>query len=501
MKVWSREERSRTLTAKDYDELAHAHEQISHSIWRTQYHVQPVTGLLNDPNGFCWYKGKWHLFYQWFPFGPVHGQKHWYHVQSDDLVHFENVGLGMKPDTWYDNHGCYSGSALVEDDLVYFVYTGNNRDENYIRHPYQLLAGMNQDNRILKYEEPLIQEDKEYTEHQRDPKIFRRHEDEMYYILMGAQNLKKQGKFLMYRSNQIHTGWQKLGELKVRGMDDFGYMIECPDIEKIGDKYVLIFSPQGLPAHKDRFLNKFNNVCLVGDLDLYHMEFIPDGDLQMLDAGFEFYAAQCANQSLYKDAAILEGWFGCSDYTYPATDEEGWDGLISLPRQLTIENGKLMQRPVKDADSLKKDLIFEVRNGSIVKDQMHAEMPRACIMEVNNAEDKSLTLNLFTWGRERGFEISYDADKKKLTIDRSAMANQFNTEFGTSRSVHLDKGLSKMQIFVDHSAIEIFVNDGETVMSSRIFPEKSENMIRMAGSDIDIKVWLAGRSVQDDLKL
>ena len=160
-----------------------------------------------------------------------------------------------------------------------------------------------------------------------------------------------------------------------------------------------------------------------------------------------------------------------------------------------------MQRPVKDADSLKKDLIFEVRNGSIVKDQMHAEMPRACIMEVNNAGDKSLTLNLFTWGRERGFEIAYDADKKKLTIDRSAMANQFNTEFGTSRSIHLDKGLSKMQIFVDHSAIEIFVNDGEAVMSSRIFPEKSENMIRMAGSDIDIKVWLAGRSVQDEFKL
>ena len=501
MKVWSREERYRDLTAKDTQELMDLHQQVSKSIWRTQYHVQTLCGLMNDPNGFCYYNNQWHLFYQWFPFGAVHGQKNWYHVTSEDLVHWTNVGVGIRPDTWYDNKGCYSGSALPENDIVYFAYTGNNRDENWIRHPYQMLAGMNNEGKIIKYDDPIIEADPDYTEHQRDPKIFKREEDEMYYILMGAQNQDKKGKMLLYRSSQIHTGWKKLGELRVRGYDDFGYMVECPDIEKIGDKYVLLFSPQGLEPDGDRFRNKFNNVYLVGDLDLYHMEFIPEGEMQELDRGFDFYAAQCACQNQYKDTAVLEGWFGCADYTYPPTDEEGWAGLQTLPRELTIKDGKLYQKPVRNAGMLKKDLIFEADKGSVVIDQMHAEMPRACVMRIDNPNDNALKFNLFTWGRDRGFEIAYDDVKKRLTIDKSMMRNQCNTEFGTDRSVDLENGLTALEIYVDHSAVEIFVNDGEYVMSARIFPDRDENMIRMGGRDIDVKVWTAETTNDDTFKL
>ncbi len=501
MKEWSREEKNRKLEWKDYKDLEVLHNEIEKSIWRTGFHVQTVTGLMNDPNGFSYYNGKWHLFYQWFPFGAVHGMKHWYHVQSDDLVHFENVGLAMKPDTWYDNYGCFSGSAFVEDDLVYFAYTGNNRDENYTRHPYQLLAGMNPENRILKYEEPIITEHENYTEHQRDPKIFKREEDDMYYILMGAQDKEEHGKFIMYRSEHIHTGWQFLGELKVRGYDHFGYMVECPDIEKIGDKYVLMFSPQGIEADGDSMQNKFNNVYMIGDLDFYHMEFIPDGPMQELDHGFDFYAAQCANQSEYKDSAVLSAWFGVSDYTYPATDEEGWAGLQTMPRLLSIKDGKLIQKPIAGYRGLKKESIFSVKNGSVQKDLMHAEMPRTCLIDVKNPKNRSLALNLFTWGRDAGFEISFDEKTNTFAIDKSSMHNQTNSDFGTTRKIVLENGLSHFEAFVDHSTVEIFINDGEYVMSSRIFPDRSENMIRLAGSDIDIEVYPMDASVVDDFKI
>ena len=80
MEKWTREEKDQILCEKDEKRLSVLHDSITESRWRTQYHIQPVTGLMNDPNGFCYFEGKWHLFYQWFPFGAVHGMKHWYQV-------------------------------------------------------------------------------------------------------------------------------------------------------------------------------------------------------------------------------------------------------------------------------------------------------------------------------------------------------------------------------------------------------------------------------------
>ena len=170
-------------------------------------------------------------------------------------------------------------------------------------------------------------------------------------------------------------------------------------------------------------------------------------------------------------------------------------------RIVTIKDGKLIQKPVYSAFSLKEDLLFDAKKGNVITDRMHAEMPRACVMRIDNPEHQSLCFNLFTWGRERGFEIAYDTNTHKLTIDRSMMHNIPNREFGLTRTITLENELSALDIFVDHSTIEIFVNDGEYVMSSRIFPERSENMIRMAGRDIDVKVYTAERTVEEDFVL
>jgi beta-fructofuranosidase len=128
------------LKKSDEDRLEKLHEAIAASKWRTQYHIQPVTGLLNDPNGFCYFDSQWHLFYQWFPFGAVHGNKHWYHVVSKDLIHWQNLGMAMEPDLVFDNHGCYSGSAFPKDDYLYLLYTGNHKGANGKRIPYQMIA-------------------------------------------------------------------------------------------------------------------------------------------------------------------------------------------------------------------------------------------------------------------------------------------------------------------------------------------------------------------------
>ena len=500
MKEWTRAERYRQLQKQDTAELQVLHQQIAQSLWRGCYHVQPVTGLLNDPNGFSYWRGKWHLFYQYFPFGPVHGLKYWYLVESDDLLHWQNEGIRLYPDKDYDNRGCYSGSAYFEDDQkLYLAYTGNHRTPDWIRHPYQIVAEMKPDGTIIKPDKPTILPKDGYTEHQRDPKLFRY--DDHYDILVGAQRNDGTGALLLYRSDKIEGPWKFHKELTIDGWNKDTFMLECPDLEKIGGKWILLFSPQGMKAEGTRFQNKYNNTYLIGRFDEENAVFYPEGDLKELDEGFDFYAAQCAYQNTMKDAAVLEGWVGCGDMVYPPSDEEGWSGMLSLARKLTIEDGKLKQRPAADLSQLKDKCIFKAEKGEIKHDEMLGMMPSACVIEVGNPDDADVKLNLFSTTMTRGLEISYSSRKKELVLDRGTLHNPINPDFGTTRTVILEKGLDQLQVFMDGSTAEVFVNDGETVMTCRLFPEKDENLFRICGKNIDAAVYAAKRTVQDDFRM
>ena len=492
-------ERYRVLKKADEQELRELHEKIKESRWREKFHIQTVTGLMNDPNGFSFYNNRWHLFYQWFPFWSIHGLKHWYHVSSEDLIHWKNEGVGLIPDTFYDNKGCYSGSGIVKDDQLYLVYTGNHKNENNERHPYQMLAVMDESSTIKKKETPIIDMHENYTEHQRDPKIFYRKEDGYYYILLGAQRKDETGTLLLYRSENIEDDWSFYGELTVEGYPSFGYMAECPDLERIDeDTWLLLFSPQGLEAEGDRYQNKFNNTYFIGSMDFEKLTFTPTSEMQELDLGFDFYAAQCASQNVYENQAVLIGWFGCSDYTYPPTDKEGWSCLQTLPRILSVEDNVLKQRPVKDWKELCGDVLFEAVRSDIKKDFLKGKMPDGCVMEVNNPDLESLTFALFASMNTDGFTISFDKETGYFSIDKSGMADPCNEEFGLERRVHLSNGLKRMLVFVDRSSVEIFLNDGEYVFSSRVFPEETENLLRLGGRNVTVTIYDVNTTVVDD---
>ena len=78
-------------------------------------YVKPKDYWMNDPNGFIYYKGMYHLFYQCFPYGPRWGRMHWGHVVSKDLVNWEEQGIALFPSKTDDRSGCFSGSAIEED--------------------------------------------------------------------------------------------------------------------------------------------------------------------------------------------------------------------------------------------------------------------------------------------------------------------------------------------------------------------------------------------------
>jgi len=485
MREWTKEEKYRVLKTKE--EIAGLRERIVESDYRQTFHIQPTTGLLNDPNGFVWHDGLWHLFYQWCPWGAVHGLKYWYHTTSKNLVTWENKGVCIRPDTEYDNKGAYSGSAFIvpnkNGDIALF-YTGNHREEDWTRISYTCTVILDKDGKTNKAEKPLFGPSPEFTEHQRDPKILYIKERNKYYIVIGAQTKNKKGTVIVYESDKLFEEWKFAGELKVPGFEDFGDMWECPSIENIGGKDVLIFCPQhlNLPRRGNAI---HHNGYILGTMDWDNLVFIPDGSFHVLDFGYDSYAAECAANIQDSDKAVLVAWMGLPDSAYP-TDEEDWSGCLTLPRELKIRNRRLIQKPL--------DCLVELREQEI---EPTGELPRVCEMEIENPGG-DLELKLFTKADgSGGLTIKYTDSDKMISVNRGGLDNQFNEEQGQIREHLIDFSLSHLRIYIDRSSVEIFVNNGDAVFTSRVFPTKEEIGFVLS-NNATVKIWKLKPAVKDD---
>jgi beta-fructofuranosidase len=480
---WTKEQRYRRIEEVSREELQALKIKVANCQWRQQFHIQPETGLLNDPNGFSFFNGEYHLFYQWFPLGPVHGLKYWYHTKSKDLVHWENVGIGIEPKEFFETHGVFSGSALVYDEKLYLFYTGNTRDENWVRHPYQCLAVMDKKGVIKKFKEPVIRKvPTGYTDHFRDPKLWK-HED-TFYAVIGAQRENLTGCVVLYRSSNLKK-WEFLGEIETR-LKNFGYMWECPDYFELNQKGVLIFSPQGLEPEGDCYQNIYQSGYLIGEkLNLESRNF-NHGDFKELDRGFDFYAPQTMLDP--HGRRILVGWMGLPDISYP-TDKNGWANCLTLPRELSIKNNKLIQQPVQELQTLRKkrvemeDLIENQTKYYFEFDGLTYEL----ICEFKNVDAKEFGLHLRANENEKTV-IKFDSNEQKVVLDRSHSGEPVATEYGTVRKCQLIGEKIKFHIFVDVSSVEIFVNDGQQVLSARIFPKRESRQIRFFASKGKVKV-------------
>lgn len=486
MREWTKEERYRVL--KSPDEIKPLHDRIVLSPYRQTFHIQPVTGLLNDPNGFVHHNGKWHLFYQWCPWGAVHGLKYWYHTVSTDLIHWTNEGVCIKPDMEFDNKGAYSGSALLGPDAICFFYTGNHRDEDWTRKSYVCVVKMYDDGRYSKLPWPLFGPSDLYTEHQRDPKIIYNEELKTYFILIGAQRKDKTGTVIVYKSDKLLDHWEFAGELNVPGFREFGTMWECPSVERIGDKDVLILCPQHMKLYHRSDADNHNGY-LIGSMDWESLTFTPDGSFHVLDFGFDSYAAECAANLKTTEKAVLVAWMGLPDCTYP-TDEEDWSGCLTLPRELTIRDRRLIQKPLEELKQLRGDQV-----------DIDGRLPDVCEMEFvlpRDAADRDQTFAFFTKADGTGgIHISYTAEDRMVTVDRSGLNRSINPQEGHTREHALDHLLSRLRVFIDKSSIEIFINEGDAVFTSRVFPTADEHYWA-ADSDTDCRIWKLNPAVKDN---
>lgn len=465
--AWTRERRYLPYNKWDADTLLHLQAQAANSPYQMHYHLHPISGLINDPNGFSYFNGAYHLFYQSYPFGAVHGLKSWVHFKSADLVHWQNLGLAIEPDTKGDSHGAYSGSAREIDGKLFLMYTGNHRDENWVRTPYQIGAWMDKNGKISN-KSILFKNPDHITEHFRDPQILK--QDSTYYAILGAQDkTEKHGHIDVWKSKDLKN-WEEIGFLDM-GPENLGYMIECPNVVRVDDHVVVIFCPQGLDKKIANYDDIYPNMYIIADdIDFENHQLINPGPLQNLDHGFDVYATQAFNAPDGKAYAV--SWVGLPDTTYP-TDDENWANCLSQVKELSIKNGKLIQRPVSSMASLRADK-KEVSDQTISENAGQQYELELTI----KADQKGILYLAADNSLKNGLKINFDTQNGQLILDRSEAGQKVAVNYGETRSIKLKSNSAlKFNIYIDHSLIEIFVNDGESVLTGRYFADQANTKI------------------------
>ena len=242
-------------------------------------------------------------------------------------------------------------------------------------------------------------------------------------------------------------------------------MIECPNIVRVGGKVVVIFCPQGLDKKIADYDDIYPNMYVIADdIDFENHRLINPGPLHNLDEGFDVYATQAFNAP---DGTAYEvSWVGLPDTTYP-TDDENWANCLSQVKKLSIHDGKLIQEPVETIKSLRRN--EEKVSGKTIKENTTGQYE----LKLNISANQTGTLHFAANDDlSESLQIKFDTNDGKLTLDRAQAGKKVAVDYGTTRSTsftpHEDL---KLDIFVDHSLVEIFVNGGEHVLTGRFFTD------------------------------
>ena len=429
--------------------------------YRQRFHLMPPVGWMNDPNGLC-RCGEWyHVFYQYGPFDPTGGVKHWGHYRSRDLLHWEQLPPMLYPDQPWDIHGVYSGSALVEDGTMYLYYTGNVKfsgDYDYITNGrgHNTALAVTRDGVTVSSNE-LLMENRDYPDdltcHVRDPKVWA--QDGKYYMVLGARTRQDRGELLVYESADKRH-WQHINTLTTA--EPFGYMWECPDLFCLDGQWFLICSPQGVTQQGHRYQNIYS--CgwfpLAGD---FRGDYAL-GSFHELDCGFDFYAPQTF---LDGGRRLMIGWMGMPDADYGnPTVENGWQHCMTVPCEIRREGERILRLPAAEIGAL--------RQGPV-------EPARAQVFDLECRTEASGRLVI------RGAAvIEWDTQQLSLTLAQGG-------EGRTVRYADVD-AVKNLRVLADASSLEIFVNGGAQVMTTRYYPDPASCGVQMEGAQAEI--WAMG---------
>jgi len=465
----------------DENSIATAYESDAVSLLNTRYrhayHAQPKVGWCNDPNGFSFYGGKAHLFFQHYPYASHWGSMHWGHVSSLDLMKWEDQGIALSPEETYDYQGCFSGSALAANSKLYLMYTSvtpGYQEQSLAYSTDGITFSKSAANPIISHSDlPYGISEADF----RDPCLYE--ENGTYYALMGARDiLNAKGCLLLYCASDPEGPWTYLGQ-PISSAITPG-VFECPDYETLGDDGVLVTSPQQIrSSDKATYQNDHSSTYQIGTIDPKTGLFVnTQGDLAMeeFDKGFDFYAAQLTKHG---DTLLLTAWMNQWGRSYP-TQADGWCGSMVLPREITLKNGHLYQQPIKASRSYRKNGMTLASQS--VDGRVHLDGFDGMVKELNFslnvsslASSGKAGVHLLTSANEHT-DIYYDKSLGMVVFDRRnngtpiTSDNDPGTQDVRYCRVDPENGLITFQIFIDRSSIEVFLNGGYYTMTGLVYP-------------------------------
>lgn len=442
---------------------------------RPVWHLTPDVGWTNDPNGFSTYEGKIHLFYQMNPYDIHWGPMYWGHAVTTDLFHWERQPIALAPDGAGED-GCFSGTAITENGKHILLYTSHTEaKEGRPQREAQSLADGDGTNYQKDPENPVITpemlpEEFKGTSDFRDPMLWKE-EDTFYCAVAARRTTDGYGSIVLFSSDDLHR-WKYEGQIYRNEKGMGGRMLECPNLFRAGDVPVLICSAMEVNENswtKDAHVSFW---C-IGRTKKVQTAF-QDAERVPIDEGPDFYAPETA--TLPDGRVILIGWL--QDWNnYMTPQQFRWSGMMTMPREVSLENGHLMQRPAREWESMarnKRSYTIELS-----EDKQDYSDPgisgRSFVLDMKVEEEASFTLR-FAEDSEYHTDLVVDKKHDSVILDRTHTGNPGDRHLITSVKI---KDLHRLELFSDRYSAEIFLNDGEKVLSSLIFTRQTADGISL----------------------
>ncbi len=481
---------------------------------RPIYHFCNPDGRLNDPNGLCFWQGRWHLFYQAFP--PEDPRPHWAHAVSDDLIHWRDLPYAIYP---HPEHGCWSGASLVDGDRVIVHYYG---------HQLGNVSAISRDPLLLNWQkvpggipEPKANEPSQsYRVY--DPCIWKK--DGAYYSLSGGtlptgpRGLQRRANFL-FRSEDLET-WEYLhpfveDDLFSTNGDDGA----CPYFWPIGDKHMLLY-----------YSHRNGGQYLIGDYDQARDKLIAR-DYGHFNFGASWpggiHAPSATPDGKGGLIAIFNVNWGMPSLGWSQEERQVrhfgcWEGqqLMSLPRRLSLNaSGEVQIEPAGDIESLRgrhtqiadctikgnSETVFDQLAGNAIELSLEVETNGAPLIELDvlrSPDQQEYTRIAFYRDRSvrplvPGNEVSTPPNSEgtyslvALDSSHASIQPQARSRPPEIAPVFLapEENL-KMRVFIDKSIVEVFVNNRQC-LAVRVYPGREDSVgvaLRAVGRDVRLVV-------------
>ncbi len=458
---------------------------------RPQYHFSPEKNWMNDPNGLVYHRGEYHLFYQHNPFGNTWGHMSWGHAVSRDLVHWQHLPVALEEE---NGIMIFSGSAVVDrhnssglgtpgNPPMVAIYTGHHTEGKL--QDQRIAYSLDNGRSWTKYRgNPVLDEG---LADFRDPKVFW-HEDTQKWIMAVALSTVQKVRF--YGSENLKE-WTLLSEFGPAGAAG-DRLWECPEL--------FALPVEGAPGERKWVLQVDVNPgavaggsgaqYFVGEFDGRRFTEDPSrrGTTLWVDYGRDFYAAQSFSNIPEDDGRrIWLAWMNNWDYANRIPTSP-WRSAMTVPREAglkkTADGYRLTQQPVRELKKLRGEHSrYEDRQlpagdaGPITYRGGSYEIE--AVFEAGEAEAFGFKIGK---GGEGETTIGYRVEEQQLFVDRRMSGDvDFDSTFASLEEAPMqaEGGRVKLHLLVDRSSVEVFGQDGETVITDRIFPAEGGDGLQL----------------------